>query len=84
MNDKAQMQNNINLYRQALLAIANLAGDQVPTHEQIFAGISYYTQIAFVLLPNADLAQQTIDAGIEYGKTLVDPASSKEGENHEL
>ena len=65
-----QYQTNINSYRHALLAITELTGDQVPTHEQIFAGISYYTQMSFDLAPSADLAQRTIDAGLEYGKQL--------------
>lgn len=65
-----QIQTNINSYRHALLAITDLAGDQVPTHEQIFAGISYYAKMSFDLAPNADLAQRTIDAGLEYGKQL--------------
>lgn len=65
-----QLQTNINSYRHALLAITDLAGDQVPTHEQIFAGISYYAQMSFDLAPNADLAQRTIYAGLEYGKQL--------------
>ena len=65
-----QLQTNINSYRHALLAITDLASDQVPTHEQIFAGISYYAQMSFDLAPNADLAQRTIDAGLEYGKQL--------------
>ena len=65
-----QLQTNINSYRHALLAITELASDKVPTPEQIFAGISYYAQMSFDLAPNADLAQRTIDAGLEYGKQL--------------
>ncbi len=70
MIDQKQVQENINSYRQALLEITEQASDQVPTPEQIFAGISYYAQMSFDLAPNADLAQRTIDAGLEYGKQL--------------
>ena len=65
-----QIQTNIDLYRHALLAITKLAGDQVPTQEQIFAGLSYYAQMSFDLAPNTDIAQRTIELGIEYGKQL--------------
>jgi hypothetical protein len=70
MIDQKQVQENIISYRHALLAITELAGDQMHTHEQIFAGISYYTQMSFDQAPSADLAQRTIDAGLEYGKQL--------------
>ena len=70
MTNQEQMQESLNSYRHALIAISDLADNQMPVHEQIFAGISYYTQLCFEMAPNTDLAQRTIDAGIEYGKKL--------------
>jgi hypothetical protein len=69
MNDT---QENINAYRHTLLAITELASDTVPTHEQIFAGISYYTHMAHGCAPSSKVAEDTINAGIEFGKRLHD------------
>ena len=63
-------QENINAYRHTLLAITELASDAVPAHEQIFAGISYFTHMAHGCAPSSKVAEDTINAGIEYGKQL--------------
>ena len=63
-------QDNIDAYRHTLLAITELASDGVPAHEQIFAGISYYTHMAHGCAPNSKVAEDTITAGIEYGRRL--------------
>ena len=63
-------QENINAYRHTLLAITELASDGVPAHEQIFAGISFYTHMAHGCAPSSKVAKDTIAAGIEYGESL--------------
>ena len=63
-------QENIDAYRHTLLAITELASDGVPAHEQIFAGISFYTHMAHGCAPSSKIAKDTIAAGIEYGESL--------------
>jgi hypothetical protein len=58
-------QRAINDYYEALLAISALAQDSVEVHEAVFAGINFFSKMAFDTAPSEQVARDTILAGID-------------------
>ena len=52
-------------FYEALLAITALAKESVAAPEQIFAGIDFFSKMAFDTSPSEKVARDTINAGID-------------------
>jgi hypothetical protein len=58
-------------FYEALLSITALAKESVAASEQIFAGIDFFSKMAFDLAPNEKVARDTINAGIDMAFSEV-------------
>ena len=63
MNDEKQQA--IIDFNHALLSTTALARHSVEAHEQIFAGIAFFSRMAFDMAPSEKVARDTILAGID-------------------
>jgi len=63
-------------FYEALLAITALAKESVAASEQIFAGIDFFSKMAFDLAPNEKVARDTINAGIDMAYSEVEECNA--------